>query len=296
MRSTKTMTFKTLFLPLAFEHTAKTVTDAALSLAGTYQGHVLAHHVRQRYAAYPPMDFYPAGGAATMIAVESHDEATAAFARSMRAAFEERCDVSGARIVPVSEALKQSGVTASWTDQSGQLALNYSTAARTSDLVVMAIPDPKEIYMEREVFEAVLMESGAPIFAVPRSGLDASPCRPLIAWDGSLQASRVVRGAMPLLLQSEETTLLTVGDSDAGTPGLEAARLWLERAGVKVTARSVDWPNGPIAERILNQCDATNSDIIVMGGYSHSRLRESVLGGVTLHMLRHAERPLLMVH
>ncbi len=290
------MPFKTLFVPLAFEDTARTVTDAALLLAGIYQGHVLAHHVRQRYAAYPPIDFYPAGDETTVPALESHDKATAAFARTMRATFEERCDANGARIVPVSEALKQSGVTASWTDQSGQLALKYSTAARTADLVVMAIPDPKEVFMEREVFEMVLMGAGAPVFAVPRSGLDASPRRSLIAWDGSLQASRVVRGAMPLLLQSEETTLLTIGDSDAGTPDLEAARLWLERAGVRVTPRSVDWPSGPIAERILNQCDATNSDIIVMGGYSHSRLRESVLGGVTLHMLRHAERPLLMVH
>ena len=290
------MIFKTIFAPLAFEETANLVTDTALSLAGTFKGHVMAHHVRQRFTEYPPMEFYPTSGAATVLAMEGHDEATTVFARTMRAQFEERCDAGDIHIVPVSEALKQNGVTASWTEEIGQLPLNYSLAARVADLVVMAIPSAKEVYPERELFESLLMQSSAPVFLTPRSGLAAMPRRPLVAWDGSLQASRVVRCALPMLQESEETTLLTIGETDVGTPSLEAAKLWLERAGVRVKTRSVEWPDRPIAERILNQCDATNSDLVLMGGYSHSRLRETIMGGVTLHMIRHADRPLLMVH
>ena len=290
------MIFKTIFAPLAFEETAKLVTDTALSLAGTFKGHVMAHHVRQRFTEYPPMEFYPTSGAATVLAMEGHDEATTVFARTMRAQFEERCDAGDVHIVPVSEALKQNGVTASWTEEIGQLPVSYSMAARVADLVVMAIPAAKEVYPERELFESLLMQSSAPVFLTPRSGLAAMPRRPLVAWDGSLQASRVVRCALPMLQESEETTLLTIGETDVGTPSLEAAKLWLERAGVRVKTRSVEWPDRPIAERILNQCDATNSDLVLMGGYSHSRLRENIMGGVTLHMIRHADRPLLMVH
>ncbi len=290
------MIFKTIFAPLAFEETANLVTDTALSLAGTFKGHVMAHHVRQRFTEYPPMEFYPTSGAATVLAMEGHDEATTVFARTMRAQFEERCDAGDIHIVPVSEALKQNGITASWTEEIGQLPLNYSLAARVADLVVMAIPSAKEVYPERELFESLLMQSSAPVFLTPRSGLAAMPRRPLVAWDGSLQASRVVRCALPMLQESEETTLLTIGETDVGTPSLEAAKLWLERAGVRVKTRSVEWPDRPIAERILNQCDATNSDLVLMGGYSHSRLRETIMGGVTLHMIRHADRPLLMVH
>ena len=242
------------------------------------------------------MEFYPTSGAATVLAMEGHDEATTVFARTMRAQFEERCDAGDIHIVPVSEALKQNGITASWTEEIGQLPLNYSLAARVADLVVMAIPSAKEVYPERELFESLLMQSSAPVFLTPRSGLAAMPRRPLVAWDGSLQASRVVRCALPMLQESEETTLLTIGETDVGTPSLEAAKLWLERAGVRVKTRSVEWPDRPIAERILNQCDATNSDLVLMGGYSHSRLRETIMGGVTLHMIRHADRPLLMVH
>ncbi|MEP0316038.1 MAG: universal stress protein [Hyphomonas sp.] len=290
------MIFKTIFAPLAFEETANLVTDTALSLAGTFKGHVMAHHVRQRFTEYPPMEFYPTSGAATVLAMEGHDEAAIVFARTMRAQFEERCDAGDVHIVPVSEALKQNGVTASWTEEIGQLPVNYSMAARVADLVVMAIPAAKEVYPERELFESLLMQSSAPVFLTPRSGLAAMPRRPLVAWDGSLQASRVVRCALPMLQESEETTLLTIGETDVGTPSLEAAKLWLERAGVRVKTRSVEWPDRPIAERILNQCDATNSDLVLMGGYSHSRLRENIMGGVTLHMIRHADRPLLMVH
>lgn len=290
------MPFKSLFVPLGFEATVKTTTDGALMLCGAFNAHLLAHHVRQRYASYPPVEFFPSGSLANAMVQESHDEATASFARTVRATFEECCDQSGAKIVPVSEALKQNGVTASWTDETGQMASAYSLAARVADLVITALPDTKEDYLELGVFEELLFQSGAPVLALPRAGLDAVPRRPLVAWDGSLQASRVIRAAMPLLLHSEETTLLTIGETDTGTPGLEPAKQWLERAGVNVASRTVDWPGGPVAERILNQSDATNSDIVVMGGYSHSRLRESMFGGVTSHMLRHAEQPLFMVH
>jgi len=290
------MPFKTLFLPMAFEEVAVSLTDAALDMAATFKAHVLAHHVRQRHSTYPPVDFFPTSGSTTTIIQEGHDEATAAFARTLRAAFEERCDKRGAHIVPLSEALKQNGITVSWSESTGHLAADYSLAARVSDLVVLAIPDQKQGSLEHEIFNALLMQSGAPVLALPRDGFSGLVKRPLVAWDGSLQASRVIRSAFPLLIESEETTLLTIGETDAGTPGLEAAKLWLERGGVRVKCKTVDWPKGPIAERILNQCEASNSDVVVMGGYSHSPLRESMVGGVTRHILHHSDKPLFMVH
>ncbi|MEO1746355.1 MAG: universal stress protein [Pseudomonadota bacterium] len=287
---------KSFFVPLAFEETAVTAVDAALLLAKSFGGHVLAHHVRQRYTAYPPVDFFPSSGSTQVMISESHDEATAAFARTLRSAFEERCDEAGARIVPVSEALKQNGTTGSFAEETGAMAVTYAKAARVCDLVVTVTPDPKERFMEREIFETILLESGAPVFLTPRTGLAGMPKRPLVAWDGSLQASRAVRASLPVLSNAEVVALLTIGETDEGTPSLEAARCWLERSGVNVAARTVEWPKGTIAERILNQIDATNADLLVLGGYSHSRFQESLFGGVTLHLLKHADIPMVMVH
>lgn len=290
------MTYKTLFLPLAFEETAAAATDSGLQLAAAFGAHLMAHHVRQRFATYPPVDFFPAGGSAATIAASGHDEATAAFARTMRAVFEERCDAAGANIVPVSEALKQSRVTASWSETTGQIAREYALAARASDLVVAALPDPTEIYLEREILEEILIQSGAPLLMVPRGGLRDMPRRPLVAWDGSLQAARVVRAALPFLRQSEEVVLLTIGETDAGTPGPEAAKHWLERAGLPVAAWGVEPSGEPVGAQILDACARAGSDLVTLGGYSSSRLREAILGGVTLHMLHNSPVPLMMVH
>ena len=65
------MSFKTIFVPMAFEQTAKSVSDAALKMAHAFHGHVMAHHVRQRFASYPPMEFFPAAASATTMAMES---------------------------------------------------------------------------------------------------------------------------------------------------------------------------------------------------------------------------------
>lgn len=289
------MVFRTIFAPVAFEATARQVSDAALMLAKAFGAHVMGMHVRQRHAPYPPIDFYPSVGTTSTLVLESHDEATAAYARSMRAVFEERCDAGDIHIVPLADALKRNGATASWTEQTGLIATGYSLAARVADLVVAATPEPKNGFLEREVFEEILLNSGAPVLLIPRDGLTLMPKRPLMAWDGSLQASRVVRGALPMLRDCDQTTLLTIGETDDGTPSLEAAKLWLERAGVPVTSRAVD-RDGSIAERILDQAEQTRSDLIVMGGYSHSRLQESLFGGVTHRILRETDLPLLMVH
>jgi nucleotide-binding universal stress UspA family protein len=102
--------------------------------------------------------------------------------------------------------------------------------------------------------------------------------------------------AKPFLENAEEVVVVTVGEVDTGTPSCADAASYLEHCGVKVISKEVDWPKRPVAERILNQAEAHNCDLVVMGGYSHARLFETMLGGVTRHMLGHADRSILMAH
>lgn len=289
------MTIRTIFAPIAFEETAAVVVDAALTLAKALHGHVMASHVRQRFEYYPPIAYYPMPFDVSASASEAQSEAASAFARSLRAVFEERCDAAGAHIVPLSEALKQNGVTASWTDTTGMPPTEYGRAARVADLSVIALPS-SSAQLETNLFESLLMESGAPVLLVPRDGLGASPKRILIAWDGSLEAARALRAARPFISDKAEATVMTIGHEDFGTPDVEAARGWVERSGGRANDKTIDWPKGPIAERILNQAEAANADLVVLGGYSHSRMHEALLGGVTRHMIEHADRAVLMMH
>ena len=152
------------------------------------------------------------------------------------------------------------------------------------------------IFLHTLRLEAVLFQSGGPLLLLPRTGLKALPIRPLIAWDGSLQASRSARSALPLLREAETVTLLTIGQTDEGTPSPEIARRWLERSGAKTVEMAVSAGDGPVAKHLLDQCEASGSDLLIMGGYSHSRLREFFIGGVTRDMLRHGNIPLLLTH
>lgn len=290
------MSYHSILAPIAFEETARSVTDAALVIARAFQGHVLGHHIRQRFEYYPPVAFYPLVAEFPAAAADAQTEAASAFARSLRSTFEERCDAANAHIVPIAEALKQNGVTASWTDEIGALPAGYGRYARIADLSIVAFPPAKDGHLETNAFEGLLMDSGAPVLLIPRSGLAAAPKRPLIAWDGSLPAARAMRAARPFISDAGQATVLTIGHEDLGTPGVESAASWLERAGALAEDRTIEWPKGPVAELILNQAEACNCDLIVMGGYSHSRLHETLLGGATRHILAHADRPILMMH
>lgn len=291
------MKYRTVFAPVAFEDTAQSVSASALRLAADVSGHVLGQHIRPRYDYYPPVSFYSMAIDSAARADEARAEAAAAYARAVRGLFEQACDAAGAKIVPVSEAPAQNGLTASWSDATDVLPTAYSRAARVADVSVVARPGEINTRLETDLFETLLMHSAAPVLVVPPdTGLEALRTRALVAWDGSLAASRAVRGAMPFLLQAEEVVLLTVGEADSGTPDAERAHNWLERGGVTARVKTIDWPRGPVAERILNQADANGCDLVVMGGYSHSRMQENLLGGVTRHMLAHADRPVLMAH
>lgn len=290
------MTYKTILTPIMFEDTAPAVINSALLLAGRFQAHVQAKHIRQRYAYYPPIQYYPMAMDMSVVVNEQQEKAATKFSHTLKAIVTDACDESGAHIVPMSEALHQNGVTVSWEDEEGVLPTDYGRAMRVADLAVVALPDKKSEGFEVSIFENLLMSSSRPVLLAPRDGLKAVPSKVLVAWDGSQPGARAVDAAMPFLEAADEVVLVTVGEVDLGAPDTEAAVSYLERCGIQAKSTVVDWPKKPVAERLLNQAEAHNCDLIVMGGYSHARMYESVFGGVTNYMLKHADRAILMAH
>lgn len=290
------MSYKTILTPLMFEETAKPQLQSALQIARAFHAHVHAKHVRQKYTYYPPVSYYPLAPESMVVSDEVNEAAADELAKKLRGIFDETCQAAGAHLVPLEEALHQNGVTVSWADGYGIVQQDYGQFGRIVDLSVVSLPDEKSPFLETSVFESLLMSSGRPVIVVPRTGLKQMPKRAVVAWDGSLPATRAMYAARPFLENAEEVVVVTVGEVDTGTPSCAAAAGYLERCGVKVSTKEVDWPKRPVAERILNQADAHNCDLVVMGGYSHARLFETMLGGVTRHMLAHADRSILMAH
>lgn len=290
------MSYRTIFAPVLFEATARQVVHTALTIARATHGHVLGRHLRQKYEYYPPVALYPVGADIAMFADEKQVEAVSAYARTLRSIFEEACDRNGVDIVPVSEALRNGHATASWTDSYGVLPDSLGRGARVADLSVVAVLSDASGGLERDVFEDLLMHSGRGVLMVPGDGLSAMPARVLVAWDGSQPAARALSEALPFLHAAKEVGVLTLGEEDPDAPPAEDAVRFLARHGVNATLRRESRGDGAIGPRLLEASESAGCDLLVMGGYSHSRMQQTLLGGVTRHIVSHAGCALFLAH
>jgi nucleotide-binding universal stress UspA family protein len=174
----------------------------------------------------------------------------------------------------------------------------FARKARSADLAI--VPQPEAGLWERELVEAALFESGRPALVVPyiHRG-DARLDRVLVAWDGSKEAGRAVHEALPLVRRAKEVEVLTIYTekhrSDDLIPGTDLAT-HLSRHGLQVTAKALDGEDIGVANVLLSHAADTAVDLIVMGGYAHSRLRHLVFGGATSGILKSMTAPVLMAH
>lgn len=172
--------------------------------------------------------------------------------------------------------------------------------ARCADLVVLSQFDPDDPVMRLSsgLVEHVLTSCARPLLLAP--GADRAPPRhALVAWNGNRACTRALSDALPLLAHATTVTLAQIdAPADAGTERLEVVR-YLRRHGINadvVLAETDDGVAEGVADTLLQLAAQRNSDLLVMGGYGHTRLREMVLGGVTERLLREATVPLLISH
>jgi len=124
--------------------------------------------------------------------------------------------------------------------------------------------------------------------------LPAVGSRIVLAWDGSVQAARAVGAALPFLRLAQQVTVTTAGEADRRVPA-EALLAYLARHEVRAQSESFASAAG-VGKGLVEQAARLRADLLVMGAYGHSRLRELVLGGVTRQVLVDAALPVFMVH
>jgi nucleotide-binding universal stress UspA family protein len=151
------------------------------------------------------------------------------------------------------------------------------------------------------LIEAALFDSGRPVIVVPYIQKDGMTLNRVVAcWDGSRAAARAVNDALPLLRKAKAVEILIVANEKTKGPqreirGIEIAS-HLARHGVKVELEILPAADIDVADSILSHVADTSADLLVMGGYGHSRLREFVLGGVTRDILKTMTIPAFMSH
>ena len=149
--------------------------------------------------------------------------------------------------------------------------------------------------------ELVALASGRPILAVPYAGqFETVGRRVLIGWNATREATRAVNDAMPLLAAADVVTVLTIDareapDAHGELPGADIS-LHLARHGVKATIERTVSAGVPAGEVLLSRAADLGADLLVIGAYGHSRMRELLLGGATRSILQSMTVPVLMSH
>jgi nucleotide-binding universal stress UspA family protein len=266
--------------------------DAALLLARAFSAHLDFVHVRPDAAAIAAAITMESGSAALLSQVISGiEEESDRCEEKVKAAYESFCAKAG--LAETSAPSLAESPSALFRREIGSERDLLVERARAADLVVMARPGDGEDGA-LELIEAVLAASGRPLFLPPGTPLTALPQRVAIAWKGAPEAARAVAAAMPFLGNAKEVVILSVEEGQEGAAErlefLEDALLW---HGFRVRLSRL--AAGGIAAALLAAAEKENA-LLVMGGYSHSRLRERVFGGVTRRVLESAPVPILMAH
>jgi nucleotide-binding universal stress UspA family protein len=200
------------------------------------------------------------------------------------------------------QAAKRAGVAAETSILSASIsgaADKLGRLGRRFDLVVVGQANGDRAMPEEVVDEGVLFDSGRPVIFVPfiqKAGLKLD--RVMICWDGSRAATRAIADAMPLLKKAKAVEIVMVASKAGKADEIPGADLGqhLARHGLKVDVKRITSPDIDVGSTILSYAADSSADMIVMGGYGHSRLREFVLGGVTRGILETMTVPVLMSH
>ncbi len=188
-------------------------------------------------------------------------------------------------------------VTATFTAETGSVSRWIAEYGRFADVVVVGGPRPGR-EAAREAQEAALMETGRPTLLVPATLPDSLFGTVVIAWKDTPEAARAVTGAMPVIDRAAKVVVVSVGEHEKPDAG--------DTAGLLV--RSLIWHNSAtVAQHVaaagrrpqaalLEEARTLGASLIVMGGYSHSRLREVLFGGFTQTVLDGIDMPVLIMH
>ncbi len=173
---------------------------------------------------------------------------------------------------------------------------------RSVDLIIGAQDDPEnDVDTQHGISEQVMIRAGRPVLFVPYAGhLDSIGKNIMVAWNASREAARATFDALPMLLNADRVEIMWANshgsdDNALDLPGSEIFNVMV-RHGVNVEFNPTIFTNISFGEELLSRMADKGIDLLVMGGYGHSRFREFMFGGVTRHVLKHMTIPVLMSH
>lgn len=288
------MSYRTVLAVLRGGPDDGTCLAAAHLVARPFDGHIDALHVRSDPKAFLDYTGDAMTGDAYAQLLDSIEKEVAEKSQKARAAFEDWSRETAVEIV--SEPRFGAQVSATWVETTGAEDRVVGRDGRLRDILVMSSSAGDDSLSGEQTIQRALFETGRPVLIVPRDKPMAEIKRIAIFWNGSKEAVRAVEAAMPLLRNAGTVDVMWVEegvDVDAVQTGLGSYLAW---HGVSASDKRFTPDKRFIGEMLMDEAAKAKIDLVVMGGYSHSRLREFILGGVTQHMLEETTLPVLTAH
>ena len=285
------MSFRSVLAVVGGRSTDRPVLETALATARLFDSWIEVLHPRiDPLSAMPFVGDAMSGAIAAelMQSLESESESRAREARSTY----ELWRVDHGLLDPPSAGR----VSSAWLERVGRPGDIVAHRGRLAVLIVVGRPAEAVDGTGAVATEVAIFESGRPVLCVPPTMRGLLESNVAVLWNGSPQAARAVGDAMAFLLRGGTTTVVSLEDGGRWEPSAVELVERLGRQGVKTSSRILAPGHASTAESLAGAIAEIGANLVVMGAYSHSRLRELVLGGVTRHMLSHAAVPVLMAH
>jgi nucleotide-binding universal stress UspA family protein len=275
------MTYRVILTCLTDIDSAAATLDLAIPVAKAFEGGLEVMHVRSDPASAVPLVGEGMSGAMVEEMLGAAEKHGLELARALRTKYDEAC--------------ARHGATPAWREEVGREDDVVASAGRLSDLVILARPLPNRDLPSPVTVNAAILDTGRPLLLAPAKPPARTGSNIALFWNGSPQAARAVHFALPFLKRADRVVVLSAREEESPTPG-EGLVAYLAKHDVQASFRifSAGGPGGDVGRGLLTEAEKESADLVVMGAFTHSRLRQLVLGGVTRAVLNSATLPVLL--
>lgn len=290
------MAYRRLLLPLTGTAAGEAALTTALMVARIWNAHVHCLHVRVDARDVAPLAGEGLSGAMIEEMMAATERESGERAGRVRALFERFAEQAGDVTLAYSaeSALKHDGPTLSFESIAGREEDIVAQQSRLYDMAVVPHPEGGEDVSSSDALHAVLFDSGRPVLIAPREAPDTIGTRVCCAWNGTAESAAAMAAALPWLHRANAIRILYADEYQRRGPPVEGIRAYLRWHEIEAETQLFKPLTKDVGAGLLGAARDFGADLLCMGAYSHSRLRQLILGGVTRHVLENSDMPVLM--
>ncbi len=284
------MLIRKLLLPLTGTAAGEAALTTALTVARMWDAHLTALHVRVDSRDVAPLAGEGLSGAMIEEMMSATEKESSARSSAVRAMFDQFVAAHG---VTVAEPFSP-GATANFASVTGREEDLVAQLARLADLTVVPHPEAGDDVSSSDALHAVLFDSGRPVLIAPQTAGPAVGTRICVAWNGTAESAAAVHAAIPWMQRAEAVRVLSADEYQRRGPGAADLLGYLALHDIRPEIAQFRPVDRDVGRGMLAAAREFGADLLAMGAYSHSRLRQLILGGVTRHVLENATLPVMM--